>query len=265
MPRYALRIEYHGLPFSGWQRQDNAPSVQAAIEAALAKFLREAPLVTGAGRTDSGVHARAQVAHVDLDREWDTYRLSQAINQHLRPKPIAITAAARVADDWHARFSALDRTYLYRILSRRSPAAIDDGLVWQVRQRMDEAAMQAGADRLLGQHDFTTFRSTACQAASPVKTLDRLDVRRVGDEVHLHVKARSFLHNQVRSFAGTLERVGAGAWRPEDVTTALEARDRTACGTVAPACGLYLMHVGYPADPFATLTPGPIPTYRKRG
>lgn len=265
MPRYALRIEYHGAPFAGWQRQENAFAVQSAIENALAKFIADAPTVTGAGRTDSGVHARAQVAHVDLDREWNTYRLGQAINQHLRPHPIAITAVAPVGEEFHARFSALNRTYLYRILSRRSPATIDEGLVWQVRQRMDEGAMQAGADRLLGQHDFTTFRSTACQAASPVKTLDRLDVERVGDEIHLHVSARSFLHNQVRSFAGTLERVGAGAWRPEDVTKALEARDRTACGTVAPACGLYMMSVGYEVDPFATLTPGPVPTYPSRG
>lgn len=265
MPRYALRIEYHGQPFSGWQRQENAPSVQATIEAALAKFVRDAPLVTGAGRTDSGVHARGQVAHVDLDREWDTYRLSQAINQHLRPHPIAITAVARVDDEWHARFSALNRTYLYRILSRRSPAAIDAGLVWQVRQRMDEGAMQLGANRMLGRHDFTTFRSTACQAASPVKTLDRLDVVRVGEEIHLHVSARSFLHNQVRSFAGTLERVGAGAWSVDDVTRALEACDRKECGTVAPACGLYMMSVGYEQDPFANLTEGPRPTYTKRG
>ncbi|WP_316015482.1 tRNA pseudouridine(38-40) synthase TruA [Roseobacter sp. HKCCA0434] len=253
MPRYALLIEYHGAPFSGWQRQENAPSVQGAIEAALAKFARDASVVTGAGRTDAGVHARGQVGHVDFDTDWDPYRLQQAINHHLRPQPVAITAVSRVADDWHARFGALSRRYLYRLLPRKSPAALDEGLVWQVRQSLDLAAMQAGADRMLGRHDFTTFRSTECQAQSPVKTLDRLDVVRDGAEVHLHVEARSFLHNQVRSFAGTLERVGAGIWSPEDVTAALEARDRTRCGPVAPPQGLYLMSVEYPEDLFATV------------
>jgi len=265
MPRYALRIEYHGRPYSGWQRQNNATTVQGTIEAALAKFIRPAPVIIGAGRTDAGVHARSQVAHIDLEREWDTYRLTQAINQHIRPQPIAITAAVQVADDWHARFSATSRTYLYRILSRRAHVTIDEGLVWQTRQRMDVEAMQQGANRLLGHHDFTTFRSTSCQAASPMKTLDRLDVERVGDELHLHVNARSFLHNQVRSFAGTLERVGAGAWTPDDVTRVLEARDRTKCGAVAPACGLYMMSVGYENDPFVSLNTGPTPTYPSKG
>ncbi|QPH55155.1 tRNA pseudouridine(38-40) synthase TruA [Pontivivens ytuae] len=250
MPRYALRIEYHGAPFAGWQRQRAHPSVQQALEEATAK-LGENTTVTGAGRTDAGVHARGQVAHLDTERDWDPFRLSQAINHHMRPLPVAVTAAAQVAPDWHARFSAISRRYLYRILPRRAPAALDAGLVWQVRQEMDVDAMQEAANRLLGRHDFTTFRSTMCQALSPVKTLDALDVRREGAEVHLYVRARSFLHNQVRSFAGTLERVGAGAWTPNDVEAALDARDRARCGPVAPPDGLYLMEVGYPEDPFA--------------
>lgn len=245
-----MLIEYDGAPFSGWQRQESHPSAQQAIEMALAKLMPDAPLITGAGRTDAGVHARGQVAHVDLPRAWDPYRLQQAVNHHLRPKPVSILAVRAVDDAFHARFSARSRRYLYRLLSRKAPAALEAGRVWQTRNRLDLDAMRAGAAHLIGKHDFTTFRSVNCQAQSPVKTLDRLEVEQVGQEIHLHVEARSFLHNQVRSFAGTLEKVGSGGWRPDDVKTALEATDRAACGPVAPSCGLYLMTVGYPDPPF---------------
>jgi len=254
MPRFALKIEYHGGPFAGWQRQSGQPSVQAAIEAALAALDPAAPAVTGAGRTDAGVHATAQVAHCDLARDWDPFRLAQALNAHLRPAPVAVLAAARVAEDFHARFSATGRRYLYRILARRAPATLDRGLVWQVPGRLDAAAMRAAAARLTGRHDFTTFRSVQCQAQSPVKTLDAIAIaeRAVphGREYRLSFRARSFLHNQVRSIAGTLERVGAGAWTPADVAAALAARDRAACGPVAPPEGLFLTGVSYAADPF---------------
>ena len=255
MPRYALKVEYQGAPFAGWQRQKDQPSVQGAIEDALARLEPGPHTIAAAGRTDSGVHALGQVAHCDLSKDWDPFRLSEALNYHLKPAPVAIVAAARVTGDWHARFSAIERQYLFRILQRRAPATHDKGQVWQVAQPLDVDAMQAGADRLLGHHDFTTFRSTICQAKSPVKTLDELRVERVaglsGTEIRFHVRARSFLHNQVRSFVGTLERVGAGAWSPDDVTAALEARDRAACGPVSPPQGLYLARVGYPEDPFA--------------
>ena len=255
MPRYALKVEYHGAPFAGWQRQKDQPSVQAAIEAALAKLEPRDHTIAAAGRTDAGVHALAQVAHCDMARAWDPFRLSEALNHHLKPAPVAITACAPVADDWHARFSARERRYLFRILQRRAPATHAAGLVWQVKQPLDIAPMQQAAHRLLGRHDFTTFRSSICQADSPVKTLDRLDITAVeglwGPEIHFDVRARSFLHNQVRSFVGTLERVGAGAWSADDVTAALEARDRAACGPVCPPQGLYLAGVGYPDDPFS--------------
>ncbi|TDK51799.1 tRNA pseudouridine(38-40) synthase TruA [Antarcticimicrobium luteum] len=255
MPRYALKVEYHGAPFAGWQRQKDLPSVQGAIEAALARLQPGPHTIAAAGRTDAGVHALGQVAHCDLQKDWDPFRLSEALNYHLKPAPVAIVAAARVADDWHARFSALERQYLFRILMRRAPATHDRGQVWQVQRPLDVVAMQAGADMLLGRHDFTTFRSTICQAASPVKTLDELRVEETegfcGPEIRFRVRARSFLHNQVRSFVGTLERVGAGSWTPEDVRAALMARDRAACGPVCPPQGLYLERVGYPEDPFA--------------
>ena len=254
MPRYALKIEYHGGPFVGWQRQSEQVSVQGVIEAALAKLEPRVHKIAAAGRTDAGVHALAQVAHCDMERAWEPFRLSEALNYHLRPNPVAILACARVAEDWHARFSARERHYLFRLLMRRAPATHLHGLVWRVNQTLDVAAMQAGAAHLVGKHDYTTFRSTICQADSPVKTLDRLDVTRVdgpnGAEVQFDVRARSFLHNQVRSFVGTLERVGAGSWQPEDVARALEARDRAACGPVSPPMGLYLAGVGYPVDPF---------------
>jgi tRNA pseudouridine38-40 synthase len=255
MPRYALKIQYHGAPFAGWQRQAAQASVQGAIEAALAELQPGDHTIAAAGRTDSGVHATAQVAHCDLARDWDPFRLSEALNWHLRPAPIAIVACARVADDWHARFSATERRYLFRLISRRAPLVHDAGLAWRVVQHLDGAAMQAGADRLVGRHDFTTFRATTCQAQSPVKTLDevRIETREGADETEyrFHFRARSFLHNQVRSIVGTLERVGAEAWSPDDVSAALAARDRAACGPVCPPEGLYLVGVGYPADPFA--------------
>lgn len=254
MPRYALKIEYHGAPFSGWQRQKDRPSVQGTIEAALARLENNAPLIAAAGRTDAGVHALAQVAHCDMTKDWDPFRLSEALNHHLKPAPIAIVACARVGDDFHARFSAVERRYLFRLISRRAPLTHEAGLAWQVRFDLDLEAMQAGADRLIGTHDFTTFRSTMCQADSPVRTLDELRIEEkphpLGHEYHFHVRARSFLHNQVRSFVGTLERVGSGALSPEDVTRVLETRDRTACGPVCPPQGLYLAGVEYPDDPF---------------
>lgn len=255
MPRYALKVEYHGAPFSGWQKQSNRPSVQRAIEDALAK-IEPGPFTIGAaGRTDAGVHGMAQVAHCDMAKDWNPFRLSEALNHHLKPQPVAIVDAARVADDWHARFTATERRYLFRVLMRRAPATHLSGLVWRVNSELDIAAMQAGADLLIGHHDFTTFRSSICQGPTPFKTLDELRIERVetrwGPEAHFHVRARSFLHNQVRSFVGTLERVGAGYWVPEDVRTALEARARAACGPVSPPHGLYLAGVGYPEDPFA--------------
>jgi len=255
MPRYALLVEYHGAPFSGWQRQNDHPSVQAAIEAALAKLEPGAHTIAAAGRTDAGVHATGQVAHCDLARDWDPFRLSEALNFHLKPAPVAIVACAQVAQDWHARFDAVERQYLFRLIARRAPLTSEAGQIWRVNHELDADAMQAGADRLIGHHDFTTFRSSICQAKSPVKTLDELRVtaipRRIGTEYQFYVRARSFLHNQLRSFVGTLERVGAGAWTPDDVTRALVARNRAACGPVCPPQGLYLAGVRYPVDPFA--------------
>jgi tRNA pseudouridine38-40 synthase len=254
MPRFALQIEYDGRPFSGWQRQNDRPSVQGAIEAALAKIEPGVHNIASAGRTDKGVHAMAQVAHCDLSRDWDPFRLSEAINFHLKPLPVAIVQVARVADDWHARFSATERRYLFRVIARRAPLTFESGQVWRVNRPLDLVAMQAGADQLLGTHDFTTFRSTMCQAKSPVKTLDVLEIEEIplaqGIEYRFHVRARSFLHNQVRSFVGTLERVGCGNWTPDDVGAALRAKDRNACGPVCPGHGLYLAGVGYDDNPF---------------
>ncbi|MEE4188777.1 MAG: tRNA pseudouridine(38-40) synthase TruA [Roseobacter sp.] len=254
MPRYALKVEYHGAPFAGWQRQKDQQTVQGAIENSLSRIAPGPHTIAAAGRTDTGVHAWGRVAHCDLDSGWDPFRLSEALNYHLKPAPVAITACAQVPDDWHARFSARARHYHFRMLCRRAPATHLAGLVWQVKQALDVDAMRRATRHLIGQHDFTTFRSTICQAESPVKTLDRLDIHAVttpyGREVHFDVVARSFLHNQVRSFVGTLERVGAGSWHPDDVKTALEARDRSACGPVCPPQGLYLAHVEYAAAPF---------------
>ncbi len=229
--------------------------MQEAVEVALRRLESDAPGIAAAGRTDAGVHATGQVAHCDLARDWDPFRLSEALNWHLKPQPAAILAAARVPDDFHARFSAVERRYLFRLLARRAPATHDAGLVWQMRQPLDAAAMRQAAAHLIGHHDFTTFRSSLCQAASPVKTLDEIRIEEItlpeGREYRFHLRARSFLHNQVRSIVGTLERVGAGSWTPLDVKRALEARDRAACGPVCPPQGLYLTGVSYPADPFA--------------
>lgn len=255
MPRYAFRIEYDGQPFQGWQRQaEGQPSVQAAIEAALARIDPAQPTITGAGRTDTGVHATGQVAHADLSRAWDPFRLAGAVNAHLRPLPVAVTACAAVPEDFHARFSALERRYLYRILPRRAPPVLARGQVWHILHPLGTDTMREAATHLIGRHDFTTFRAVHCQAKSPVKTLDEITIRPVdtphGAELHLIFRARSFLHNQVRSLTGTLERVGAGAWTPDDVAKALAARDRTACGPVAPPQGLCLTGVAYETDPF---------------
>ncbi len=255
MPRYALQIEYDGGPFAGWQRQAGGlPSVQAAVERALGRLEPGPHTIAAAGRTDAGVHATAQVAHVDLTKDWDPFRLAAALNAHLRPDPVAVLACARVMDDFHARFSATGRRYSFRLVARRAPVTHDRGLVWQVLNRLDVDAMRAGAAELIGSHDFTTFRSTLCQAKSPVKTLDRIDIAEHpypgGVEYRFDLAARSFLHNQVRSIVGTLERVGTGSWAPEDVRRALEARDRAACGPVCPPQGLYLVGVTYPVDPF---------------
>jgi tRNA pseudouridine38-40 synthase len=254
MPRYALKLEYDGRPFAGWQRQPAQPSVQGALEAAIARLEPEARAVTGAGRTDAGVHARGQVAHVDLPRVWQPFRLSEALNHHLRPDPVAVIAAAMVPPDFHARFDAVERRYRYRIVCRRAPLVFARGFAWALRRPLDAEAMRAAAAHLVGRHDFTTFRSSLCQAASPLKTLDALEIEEIaradGIELRFHLRARSFLHNQVRSLVGTLERVGAGAWAPARVAEALAARDRAACGPVAPPEGLCLMGVRYPADPF---------------
>lgn len=254
MPRYALKVEYHGAPFVGWQRQKTHTSVQGQIEAALSKLEPRVHTIAAAGRTDAGVHAWGQVAHCDMVKDWDPFKLSGALNYHLRPDPISIFACTMVDDDWHARFSAIERRYEFRLLMRRAPVTHDAGLVWQVPRRLDVTAMQEGAAHLIGNHDFSTFRSSICQAQSPVKTLDELKIREIdgpsGPEIRFTVRARSFLHNQVRSFVGTLECVGSGAWDPIDVKTALNARERTACGTVSPPQGLYLAHVTYPEDVF---------------
>lgn len=256
MARFALRIEYDGAPFHGWQRQAGGiPTVQEAIEGALDRIEPGPHRIAAAGRTDTGVHALGQVAHCDLARAWDPARLVPALNWHLRPLPVAITAAAAVPGDFHARFSAIGRRYLFRLVVRRPPVVHERGRVWQRWGPLDVDAMRRGAAHLVGQHDFTTFRSSICQAKSPVKTLDAIIIeecaRDVGCELRFHLRARSFLHHQVRSIIGTLERVGRGAWRPDDVRTALERRDRAACGPVAPPDGLYLAGVSYPAPPFA--------------
>ena len=245
MPRYKLTVEYDGAPFAGWQIQSDRLTVQGVLSAAIEALSGEKTQVQGAGRTDAGVHARGQVAHVDLTRDWDIDTVRDALNAHLRPHPVAILAAERAADNFNARTSAIKRHYLYRIVNRRADLTLDAGHAWRVPRPLDAAAMQAAAQRLIGKHDFTTFRSTECQAKSPVKTLDRLDVERHGDEVNVWASARSFLHNQVRSMVGSLVNVGEGKWSGDDLARALHARDRTACGQVAPPDGLYLMRVDY--------------------
>lgn len=246
MPRYRLLVEYDGGPFAGWQRQANAPSVQAAIEAAVFAFTGESVVVKGAGRTDAGVHASGQVAHVDLARAWEPDRIRDATNAHLRPWPVSILSAVPVADDFDARFSAVGRAYDYRILDRRAPPALARGRVWHVPRWLDAEAMHAAAQTILGRHDFTTFRAAECQANSPVRTLDRLDVTRRGDMIVVRAEARSFLHNQVRSMVGSLKLVGEGRWRAADLRAALDAARRDACGPVAPPQGLCLVEVRYP-------------------
>ena len=245
MPRYKLTVEYDGRPFAGWQIQANQLTVQGLLTAAVEALSGDKTLVQGAGRTDAGVHARAQVAHADLTKEWDTDTIRDALNAHLRPHPIAILAAERAADDFNARTSAIRRHYLYRIINRRADLTLEAGRAWRVPRPLDAAAMHKAAQRLIGKHDFTTFRSTECQAKSPVKTLDILKVERGGEDVYVTSVARSFLHNQVRSMVGSLVPVGEGKWSPDDLAKALEARDRAACGPVAPPDGLYLTKVEY--------------------
>jgi tRNA pseudouridine38-40 synthase len=245
LPRYRITVEYDGGPFVGWQRQDSGPSVQAALEDAVFAFTSERVTVHGAGRTDAGVHARGQVAHFDLEREQPLESVRGALNFHLKPQPIAVPAVELAPPDFHARFSATWRCYRYRILVRRSPPALDRGQVWHVPVPLDEAAMARAAALLVGRHDFNSFRSTQCQAASSLKTLDLLEVRRAGEEIAIEVGARSFLHNQVRILVGTLQLVGRGQWSEAQVAEALAARDRTRAGPTAPPLGLCLMEVRY--------------------
>lgn len=251
MPRYKMVVEYDGTPYVGWQRQENGHSVQAAVEAAILSLTSETVVIRGAGRTDSGVHALGQVIHADLSREWAPFKLRNALNAHLMmaSEKVSIIDIDRVSDDFDARFSALRRHYLYRIISRRAPLAIEAKRAWWVSKDLDHEAMHEAAQMLVGHHDFTTFRSAHCQAASPIRTLDRLDVTRQGELIQIRASAQSFLHNQIRSFAGTLKLAGEGKMSPQDVRAALEARSRAACGPVAPPEGLYFMQVDYPDQP----------------
>jgi tRNA pseudouridine38-40 synthase len=245
VPRYKLTIEYDGRPFVGWQAQDNGPSVQSVLTDAITAFAGERAAVHGAGRTDAGVHALGQVAHVDLAKEWDNDTVRDAINFHLRPQPIAVLTAEQAEPTFDARFSATKRHYLYRIVNRRPDLTLAHNRAWRVPRPLDDAAMHAAAQKLVGRHDFTTFRAAECQAKSPVKTLDRLDVVREGDEVRVAASARSFLHHQVRSMVGSLVHVGEGKWSADDLAGALAACNRAACGQVAPPHGLYLVRVEY--------------------
>ncbi|MEX0751362.1 MAG: tRNA pseudouridine(38-40) synthase TruA [Xanthobacteraceae bacterium] len=245
MPRYKLLIEYDGAPFAGWQIQAGVLTVQGVLTVAVESFAGEKVSVQGAGRTDAGVHAIGQVAHVDLTKQWDTDTVRDALTAQLRPHPVAVLAAEQVPDSFDARFSARARHYVYRIINRRADLALDRGRAWRVPRPLDEKAMHAAAQRLIGKHDFTTFRAAECQAKSPVKTLDRLDVAREGDEIRIFASARSFLHHQVRSMVGSLVLVGEGRWSAKKLRAALDARARTACGPLAPPDGLYLMKVDY--------------------
>jgi tRNA pseudouridine38-40 synthase len=245
MPRYKLTIEYDGRPFVGWQFQDNGPTVQGVLMAAVQAFSGDRVGIQGAGRTDAGVHALGQVGHVDLSLEWRPNTVRDALNAHLRPHPVAIISAERVTSEFDARYSALKRHYLYRIINRRADLTFERGRAWRVGKPLNSAAMHAAAQRLVGQHDFTTFRHAECQAKSPVKTLDQLDVRRIKDDLHIMASARSFLHTQVRSMVGALVLVGEGKWTADDLSAALEQRDRSACAPVAPPDGLYLTSVDY--------------------
>jgi tRNA pseudouridine38-40 synthase len=249
MPRYRLLIEYDGNDLSGWQLQSVLPTVQSVIENAIEKIHGQHCRIFGAGRTDAGVHALGQVAHVDLPRSWDPFELRNAINGNVRPHRVSVIEIEHVGDDFHARFSATERRYLFRILNRRAPPALEHGKVWHVPTPLDADAMHVAAQVLVGTHDFSTFRATSCQALSPIKTLEVLNVSRYAEEIEVEAVARSFLHNQVRSMVGTLKLVGEGKWFVGDVQRALAARDRTACGTVAPPQGLYLVSVGYQSRP----------------
>jgi|SRR5579872_4417983 len=248
MPRFKLILEYDGAPFVGWQRQENGLSVQEALEGAIFAMTGERSIAHGAGRTDAGVHALGQVAHVDLARDWDPFRISEGLNALLHPHPVAILGAERTPADFDARRSAAARHYLYRIANRRAPLALERGRAWRVKPRLDAKAMHEAARVLTGKHDFSTFRDSQCQANSPIRTLDKLDVKRVGDDVLFEASARSFLHRQVRSMVGSLTEVGAGRWSAGQFKAAFEAADRARCGQVAPACGLYLVRVDY-AEP----------------
>jgi len=246
MPRYKLIIEYDGTPFAGWQMQANLPTVQSVLADAVERMTGARVQVAGAGRTDAGVHATGQVAHIDLEKDWRTDTLRDGLTAHLRPHPVAILAVERVSEAFDARFSAVKRHYLYRLVNRRADLTLERDRAWRIPQPLDAEAMHIAAQRLLGKHDFSTFRAAECQAASPLKTLDQLDVTRVGDEIRIVTSARSFLHHQVRSMAGSLVRVGEGRWSADDLAAVLAARDRARCGPMAPAAGLYLTKVSYP-------------------
>ena len=251
MPRYKIIIEYDGTGFVGWQRQTNGLAIQAVLEGAILSACGEQVVVHGAGRTDAGVHASGQVGHFNLTRIWRLDRLRDAINAHMRAHRIAVLDAQAVGDDFEARFSAVRRRYIYRLVNRRAPSTFDRGYAWYIRRRLDADAMQEAAQRLLGRHDFSTFRASECQANSPVRTLEHFSVTRSGDRIDIHAKARSFLHHQVRSMVGSLEHVGSGKWTADDLEDALHARDRERCGVVAPACGLYLVGVDYQDEDLA--------------
>ena len=246
MQRFRLIIEYDGTAFVGWQRQCNGLAVQQTIEAAIFAIEGRAVVARAAGRTDAGVHATGQCVHADFAKAWRGDQLRDALNAHLRPHRVAIVLAVAVPDDFDARHSAIRRSYLYRICNRRAPLTLQAQRMWLVKRRLDAAAMHQAAQNLLGKHDFSTFRDSECQAQSPVRTLERMDIEQAGDEIRIHVAARSFLHRQVRSMVGSLEHVGAGAWSAADLWAALQARDRARCGQVAPAAGLYLVQVDYP-------------------
>jgi tRNA pseudouridine38-40 synthase len=245
MPRYKLTIEYHGAAYCGWQRQENGYGVQHALEDAVRQIEPTVDKITAAGRTDAGVHATGQVVHLDTVRAWEPFDLAKAINHFLRRERVSVLDVETAADDFHARFGAQARHYRYRIIQRRAPLAVDDGLAWHIKAPLDLEAMREGAAHLIGYHDFTTFRSINCQAKSPMKTMDFIGIDRDGERIDIVLRSRSFLHNQVRSIAGSLERVGKGVWTADRMREALEARDRKACGPVAPACGLYLERVIY--------------------
>jgi tRNA pseudouridine38-40 synthase len=245
MARFRLTVEYDGSPFVGWQRQDNGASVQGALEDAIENLSGARVTVTGAGRTDAGVHALAQVAHFDLEKSFEPGKIRDGLNHFLRPLPVVVLDAAVADSEFHARFSARGRHYRYRILNRRSPPALESKRVWHVSTLLNAETMHIAAQALVGQHDFTTFRAAECQAQSPVKTLDRLDISCQGEEIQIEASARSFLHHQIRSFAGSLKLVGEGKWSARDLADALNARDRSACGPVAPPDGLYLVQVDY--------------------